>query len=162
MTNPKSSRLRQGAMFTAVIVSLVGGFEGLRLYTYKDPVGIPTICFGETKDVRMGMKKTRKECEAMLVESLKEHEAGMAKCLVNPDKLHDKTYGAFLSFTYNVGVGAFCKSTLARKVNAGDVVGACNELPRWVRAAGIKLPGLVKRREAERKMCLEGAWGWNG
>jgi len=150
------SRLKKGAAITGVIVAMVGAFEGLRLSAYRDPVGIPTICFGETKGVRMGQKHTLEECQGMLVESLKAHERGMVKCLRNPNAISDKTYGAFLSFTYNVGVGAFCKSTLARKANAGDLVGACNQLPRWVRARGIKLPGLVNRRKAEQKMCLDG------
>ena len=150
------SRLKKGAAITGVVVALVGGFEGLRTVAYKDPVGIPTICFGETKNVRMGMTATVEECKAMLTESLVEHERGMAKCLRDPDSIPDKTYGAFLSFTYNVGVGAFCKSTLARMANAGNLRGACDQLLRWTRAGGIKLPGLVKRREAERELCLAG------
>ena len=150
------SRLKKGAAITGVVVTLVGGFEGLRTVAYRDPVGIPTICFGETKNVRMGMTATVEECKGMLTESLVEHELGMAKCLRDPDSIPDKTYGAFVSFTYNVGVGAFCKSTLARKANAGDLASACNQLLFWTRAGGIKLPGLVKRREAERELCLEG------
>ena len=63
---------------------------------------------------------------------------------------------ALVSFTYNIGGQAFCSSTLVRKLNAGDTVGACNELSRWTRAKGIELPGLVKRRAAERAMCLQG------
>lgn len=149
------SRLKKGAAITAVLVTLVGGFEGLRLTAYRDPVGIPTICFGETKDVKMGQKHTRAECEAMLVDSLIEHEKGMLKCLTV--KVHDDTYAAFLSFTYNVGVGAFCKSTLAKKANAGDIRGACNELLKWDKAKGVRLPGLTKRRHQERALCLKGA-----
>ena len=150
----KRSRLKTGAAITALLVPLVGGFEGLRLYAYKDPVGIPTICFGETKGVRMGMTKTRSECEAMLLHSLRMHESGMRDCLKQPDSLPDETYGALVSFTYNVGVGAFCRSTLARKANAGDLVGACNQLPRWNKAGGIPLPGLTRRRAEERELCL--------
>lgn len=150
------SRLKKGAAITGVVVTLVGGFEGLRTVAYRDPVGIPTICFGETKNVRMGMTATVEECKGMLTESLIEHELGMAKCLRDPDSIPDETYGAFVSFTYNVGVGAFCKSTLARMANAGNLQGACDQLLRWTRAGGIKLPGLVKRREAERELCLAG------
>jgi lysozyme len=61
-----------------------------------------------------------------------------------------------VSFAYNVGGGNYCGSTLVRKLNAGDTAGACNELTRWTRAKGIVLPGLVKRREAERQLCLQG------
>jgi lysozyme len=63
---------------------------------------------------------------------------------------------AYTSFTYNVGVGAFEKSTLLRKLNGGDRVAACNELPRWVYARGVKLPGLVNRRREEQALCLSG------
>jgi lysozyme len=150
------SRLKTGAVITVTLVALIGGFEGLRLAAYRDPVGIPTICFGETKGVKMGQKKTREECDAMLVESMREHEKGMLKCIKNPDALKDGAYGAFLSFTYNVGVGAFCKSTLAKKVNAGDVRGACNELMKWDKAKGIRLPGLTRRRAEERQLCMRG------
>ena len=159
MARVRTSRLKKGAAITGLAVALVGGFEGLRTSAYLDPVGIPTICFGETKNVRLGMKMTRAECGDLLVASLKRHEYGMRQCLRRPDDLSDKTYAAFLSFTYNVGVGAFCRSTLARKANAGDLRGACNELPKWVRAGGIKLRGLVNRRADERRLCLEGLAG---
>lgn len=138
----------------AIATPLVASFEGLREYAYRDPVGIPTICFGETKGVKMGDHKTAAECKALLGNRLAEFSTQMDKCLKYP--VEPKTYAALLSFTYNVGVGAFCKSTLLRKANAGDLRGACNELPKWNKAAGIVLPGLTKRRAAERKLCLEG------
>ena len=154
------SRLKRNAALAAVVVVAVGGFEGLRREAYRDPVGIPTICFGETRDVRMGMVKTREECDALLYQSLIVHEHDMGRCLDDPESIPDLTWGAFVSFTYNVGAAAFCNSTLARKANAGDLKGACNQLPRWTRGtiAGrkVRLPGLVKRREAERQMCLDG------
>nr|WP_276554179.1 lysozyme [Cupriavidus gilardii] len=83
---------------------------------------------------------------------LGEANAGVNSCVRVP--LTDGQRTAFVSFTYNVGRGAFCGSTLVRKLNAGDYVGACNELPRWVYAKGVKLPGLVNRREQERALCL--------
>lgn len=148
------SRLKQSAKVAALAVALVGSYEGLRLATYRDPIGIPTVCFGETKNIKMGMKFTRPECEAMLKRSLIEHEAGMDKCIrVMPT---DNQHVAFLSFTYNVGVGAFCKSTLLKKQNAGDRKGACNELLKWTKAGGRELPGLVRRRQEERALCLKG------
>jgi lysozyme len=156
-TGKTSSRIVGGVSALAIVlVGTVGAYEGLRLKAYKDPVGIPTICFGETKGVQMGQVKTKAECDAMLVDSLVEHELGMVKCINDPAKLPDLTYGAFVSFTYNVGVGAFCKSTMLKKINAGDLVGACNELLKWTKAKGKELPGLVKRRQGEREMCLKG------
>lgn len=158
----QNSRLTAGAAITALLVATVGAYEGLRLNTYKDAVGVPTICYGETEGVVMGQSKTKAECDDMLVKSLQKHEGDMRRCLDDPDGLPEKTYAAFVSFTYNVGSGNFCSSTLRRKANAGDLVGACNELTKWVYATDrrtgerIKLRGLVKRREGERALCLEG------
>lgn len=148
------SRLKKNAALAALCCSLVGGFEGLRTVAYKDPVGIPTACFGETKNIRMGMKFTKAECDGMLVQSLIAHEDGMQRC--TKVDVPDSTHAALLSFTYNVGVGNYCGSTLVRKLNAGNIEGACDELLRWDRAKGIRLPGLTKRREAERDLCLQG------
>lgn len=152
-----SARLKKGAAILAALVLLVGGFEGLRTVAYRDPVGIPTICFGETRGVKMGDKATAEQCRVMLGDRLIEFSSGVDRCLTG--YVPDKVYMAFVSFAYNVGTGAFCGSTLVRKANAGDLVGACNELPKWVRAKGIVLPGLVNRRAAEQKLCLEGARG---
>lgn len=147
---PKGKRL--GAL--AIAATLVAGAEGLRTYAYEDPVGIPTICFGETRGVKMGDKKTVEECKAMLGSRLIEFSAGVDRCLTV--EVPAESYAAFLSFAYNVGTGNFCKSTMVRKANAGDLVGACNEFPKWAKAAGIELPGLVNRRREERTYCLRG------
>jgi lysozyme len=149
------SRLRRNAGLAALCCTLVGGFEGVRTIAYKDPIGLPTACFGETKNIRMGMSFTMDQCKGMLLDSLIEHEDGMQRCL-GAVTLPDKTHAAALSFTYNVGVGNFCSSTFARKLKAGDIAGACNELPKWVYARGIKFKGLENRRAAERELCLQG------
>lgn len=148
------SRLKKNAAVAALCCAVVGGFEGVRQVAYLDPVGIPTACFGETKNIKLGMRFTRPECEGMLLSSLEEHERGMIAC--TKVDLPDERFVALLSFTYNVGAGAYCKSTLVRKLNAGDTRGACDELLRWDRARGIRLPGLTKRRQAERELCLRG------
>jgi len=147
-------RLTKGSAAFAAVVAMVAGFEGLRTAAYRDPVGIPTICFGETKGVKMGDKKTADECRDLLGDRLIEFSQGVDKCL--KVEVPAYTYAAFVSFSYNVGVGAFCSSTLVKKANAGDIMGACNELPRWTRAKGIELPGLVARRAEERRWCLLG------
>lgn len=140
----------------SLAVQTVGGFEGLRLAAYRDVVGVWTACYGETKGIRPGMKFSKATCDNLLVDSLIEHEKGMRRCMKQPDRVPEKSYVAFVSFTYNVGIGAFCGSTLARKLNAGDLRGACNELPRWNRAGGRVVKGLVNRRADERSMCLQG------
>lgn len=137
-------------------IAVVGNWEGLRLYAYQDVVGVWTACYGETAGIKPGMKFTQAQCDVMFIGSLAEHEAGMRKCLAAPDALPEKSYVAFVSATYNIGVGAFCGSSMARKVNAGDIAGACDALMLWVRAGGKVVQGLVNRRTAERKLCLEG------
>lgn len=137
-------------------IALVGAFEGLRLVAYRDPIGINTICYGATRGVQMGDRATKAECDALLMEELLIHEAGMRRCLREPDKLTDGQYVAFLSLTYNIGVGAFCKSTAARMINAGDMAGACAQISRWNRAGGVVWPGLTKRRAEERRICETG------
>lgn len=138
------------------LLGLVMTFEGLVTVAAPDPIGVPTVCYGETIGVKLGDAYSEAQCRAMLAARLPSYELGMAACINDPAAVPDKSYEAFISFTYNVGVGAFCSSTLDRKLNSGDLRGACNELPRWVYAGGNVLPGLVARRAVEQKLCLEG------
>ena len=151
-----SSRLKKGSAIAAAAIACVSTFEGLRTVAYRDPIGIPTVCFRETRGVKMGYTYTVAQCKETLGDRLVEFETGMEACLKAPDAIPAGAYVASLSITYNIGNGAFCKSTLARKLNAGDIVGACNEFPKWDKAAGIRHPGLTKRRTAERALCLNG------
>jgi lysozyme len=150
--------LTQRAKYTlaavAIATPLTAGFEGLRTVAYYDPIGIPTICFGETKGVRIGDKKTVEQCEDMLGDRLIGFAKELDKCLVRP--IPDRSYAAVLSWTYNVGAGAACQSTLVKKGNAGDLVGMCNELPKWNKAGGAVLRGLTIRRAKEKDLCLAG------
>lgn len=154
------SRVRRNAAVAAVAVAMIGGFEGLRQTVYADPIGIPTVCFGSTKGLTREMvgrvTYTREQCNDLLRKEIVEHEAGMRACLRNPDRLTDGQYVAFLSLTFNIGVGAFCRSTAARMLNEGNTAGACAQISRWDKAAGIRLPGLVKRRAEERRICEVG------
>lgn len=144
----------QRKTWLAIALTAVAGFEGLRTTAYLDPVGIPTICFGHTADVQLGDTKSPVECEAMLTDEVVNYGLGVS----NHTKvaLSHEEQAAYTSFAYNVGIGNFQSSTLLRKLNAGDREGACNELPRWVYAQGVKLPGLVNRRAEERTLCLSG------
>lgn len=135
----------------AMTVSIVGYFEGRELVGYVDPVGIPTICYGHTATAKVGDTKSAEECERLLQQDLGIALGAVDKAL---PVLPPSTRAAFGSFTYNVGVGAFNGSTLLRKAKAGDLEGACEELPRWVYAGGRKLNGLIRRRDAERELCL--------
>ncbi|WP_336800304.1 lysozyme [Kaistia sp. MMO-174] len=153
------SRLKKAGAVTAagaLAVAFVGAWEGMRTTAYRDVVGIPTVCFGETRGVKMGDRYTADQCREMLGDGLAEFEAGIRKCLVAPDKIPDKPYVAFLSLSYNIGQKAFCGSTVARRANAGDLRGACEAIVVWNKAGGRVVAGLVNRRAAERAMCLEG------
>jgi len=141
-----------GAAAVAALVPMVMLFEGGVFNTYKDPIGILTSCYGHTgPELRMGQKFTKAQCEDQLYADLLKH-ADDIDCVKVPITT-GQTVG-YISFSYNVGKKKFCESTLVRKANAGDKVGSCNEMSRWVLAAGKELPGLVNRRKVERAICL--------
>lgn len=156
--NPKIAKTLAGLGLSAAAVMAGSGtvsyFEGKENKAYVDPVGIITICYGETKGIKKSDYKTDEECLESLASELVEHEKGMLKVVKVP--LSTKEQAAYLSFTYNLGVKAFTNSTLLKKLNSGDRVGACNELLRWNKANGRVLNGLTKRRQEENKLCLEG------
>lgn len=140
-----------GAVVLALAIPTVVHFEGTVFRTYRDPIGVLTSCRGHTgPELRMGQTFTAEQCDQQLYADLLKHAEAL-DCIKTP--LSDGQKAAFLSFSFNVGNGAFCGSTLARKANGGDLMGACAELSRWTLAAGKELPGLVKRRAAERRMC---------
>ena len=142
-----------GAGVVALLVPVVMLYEGTVLHAYNDPIGIVTACTGHTgSDIHMGQTYTPDQCKAMLYADLVKH-ADALDCIYTP--MTDGQKAAFISFAFNVGTSKFCHSTLAKKANAGDLVGACNELSRWTLAGGKELAGLVKRRRTERQICLK-------
>ncbi len=143
------SKAKITAGVIALALPVVMFFEGLVTKPTPDPIGIVSVCYGDTHaEMR---EYTPAECKALLVKSLQKHGEAIAHCL--PDRLPEHVLAASLSFAYNVGAGAFCGSTMAKKLKAGDILGACAELSRWTFAGGKQLPGLVKRRTVERAMC---------
>ncbi len=146
-----------GAALAAVMLialPLTSGQEGLKLTPYRDPANILTICYGETDGVLAGQIKTKAQCDAMLDARL----AGFSVAVANMVNFAMKPpmQAAFTDFSYNVGLEKFKASTALKKLNAGDLAGACQELLRWTRARGRVLPGLERRRAAEYKLCMEG------
>lgn len=142
-----------GASAITIATVLVGFFEGKKNDAYLDVVGVPTICYGETKNVRLGDHKTDKECDAMLQGELQKTLQAVDRFVKVP--LKETQRAALASFVYNVGEGAFARSTLLKKLNRGDVAGACKELDKWVYAGGRKWKGLMTRREVEKWLCLQ-------
>ncbi|AJJ07822.1 glycoside hydrolase family protein [Yersinia pseudotuberculosis] len=142
----------------AIAVALLGGHDGVegREYIpYRDVAGVMTICDGHTgKDIIPGKKYSDAECDALLQKDL----APVQRIVDTAVKVQLSKYqkAALYSFTYNVGQNAFTKSTLLKKLNTGDIKGACDELRRWIYAGGRPWKGLQNRREIERELCLAG------
>jgi lysozyme len=127
--------------------------EGYKSEAYlPTPNDVPTIDFGRTKGVKMGDKSNPVRGLQYLMKELDTvYVAGVKRCVKVP--LYDYEFGAYVSFTYNVGVSAFCNSTLVEKLNAEDYAGACAELSKWNKQKGKVLAGLTARREEERAIC---------
>lgn len=143
-----SSALATSGMFIAK-------HEGLVLGTYPDPVGIITSCYGHTgPELKLGQKFSEDECLEQLAKDLSKHNNEMSRYIKVP--LSAEEHAAYLSFTYNVGVGNFKSSTLLKLLNKEQRTEACKQLTRWVFAKGKKLRGLVNRREDEKALCLSG------
>ena len=157
------SRIKKSLYVAVMAIALVGAWEGLRTKAYRDAVGVPTVCYGETRGVKMGHRYTVEQCKAMLGDGLQDFEKGIRKCLKKPDAIPDKSYVAFISLAYNIGQHGFCKSSIARYANRyadtgnlSDLRAACNRILRYNKAGGRVLSGLVRRRKEERKLCIEG------
>jgi len=150
MIHPRAAMM-VGVAVMGLAAPVVYHWEGEIRRGYLDPIGIVTACVGHTATARLGRSYTAEECADLLAHDLIEHNAELLRC-VKVDLL-PHVHAALLSFIFNVGAGAACNSTLMRKLNAGDVMGACAELSRWTWAGGRQLPGLIKRRAAERKLC---------
>ena len=154
-----------GSVAAAALAGGMGAyFEGVLPVGYADPVGIPTDCIGETgPDVRIGHQRfTFAECVARYEPRLQRvWDDGLSRCIYRDVTLSQG--GALMSWGDNVGIAAACGSTLVRLLNAGVPPERwCAQLTRWDKATKfgvtITLPGLTKRRAAEREMCNGRDW----
>ncbi len=128
--------------------------EGCKLKAYLCPANVWTIGYGHTgKDVKQGMVIKKEEAERLLIDDLKKFCAAVERLV--KVKLTDNQFAALVSFCFNIGSGAFGKSTLLRKLNAGDIIGAVQEFPKWNKGGGKVLPGLVKRRGDEQRLFVK-------
>lgn len=142
-----------GSAAAALLIALVAGFEGKANDPYRDIVGVWTICYGETH--AQMRYYTDAECSDMLADSLGDYaEAVLARAPALRD--HPNQLAAATSFTYNIGVGNFRKSTAAKRFAAGDLEGGCAAILPWDHAGGKKVKGLTRRRQAEYKICVTG------
>lgn len=133
-------------------LELVKSFEGLRLNAYQDSVGVWTIGYGSTKGVKRGQRITEEEAEELLREDLATAERGVESAIT--EDITDNQFAACVSLAFNVGVGAFRKSSIVKYINAGDVLLAADRFLLYNRAGGRVLAGLTRRRKAERALFL--------
>lgn len=136
--------------------NLIKEFESLRLSPYKCPAGIPTIGWGSTrypdgKKIQMTDSKITKEAADAIFEwHIEEFEITVSRLLCR--RATQGQFDAMVSLCFNIGGKLFGTSTLLKKFNGGDFVGAANEFLRWTKSNGKVLPGLVRRRSREKEM----------
>lgn len=144
-------------MINQAALDLIKEFEGLSLAAYLCPAGVWTIGYGHTSragepKVTPGMTIGEDRAEAILRRDLRVFEDAVDRAVNRP--MTENQRGAFVSLCYNIGAGAFAKSTAVKRFNAGDVHGAAEAMTWWNKAGGKVLRGLVRRREAERALFL--------
>lgn len=137
-------------------IDLIKEFEGFKAEAYLCPAGIPTIGYGSTRvhgmKVTLGMKCTVEEAEGYLMDEIDEFTPMLNRII--SFEMSQEQFDAICSFVYNLGIGNFQKSTLLKKINVKDYNGAADEFLKWNKAGGKVLPGLTRRREAERNLFL--------
>lgn len=144
------------AAVIAASTPFIAKWEGLSLVAYRDIVGVPTVCYGETRGVQMGDKYTKAECEEMLRKSVAEYYAKLQPYMTNKD-IPIGVQASLLELAYNVGIQAAGTSTMMKLANQGKYKEACQQLDRWVKAGGGKVQGLVNRRaDSKVNLCLKG------
>jgi len=137
-------------------VALIARAEGCKLFAYTCPAGVPTIGWGETRGIKLGMCWSQAQADAQLCRSLGEFTREVQRLCTkvpSPNQL-----GAMVSLAFNIGTGAFAKSSTLAAHNRGEHVLAAASIPLWNKARVngklVELPGLTKRRKAERQLYL--------
>lgn len=131
-------------------LELIKAHEGLRLRAYQDVVGVWTVGYGHTGTAKPGMAITDEQADELLRHDVEQFEAAVNNLVHVP--LNQNQFDALVSFTFNLGRAALYRSTLLRKLNAGDYSGAASEFGRWVNAGSKPWPGLIRRRKEEREL----------
>ena len=132
----------------------IQSLEGTKNVAYLDSVGVPTICTGSTRHVRIGQVASDAECAVRLREDTSRAGAALKRGVTVP--LTQEQYDALLSLVFNIGEGAFMRSTLLKRLNAGRCTEAADQFLRWDYAGKQRLRGLTNRRQAEREMFIHG------
>ena len=139
-------------------IEIIKEFEGFEADAYQDSVGVWTIGYGTTArafvgiDPMPGMTISEKQAEVYLVRAVRQFAD-----MISPEikvEINSNQWAAILSLAYNIGPGAFARSTLLKKLNAGDTQGAADQFLRWNKAGSAVLRGLTRRRHRERTLFL--------
>lgn len=141
-------------MISDRLLKLVQGFEGFRSKAYKDVTGIWTVGWGSTgSDIGPGLIWTQAQADERLIADLEKFQKGVEDLLV-VEGINQNQKDALTSFAYNCGLGNLKQSTLLRCINKHNSEQAANEFLRWSKAGGVEVPGLLRRRKAERELFL--------
>lgn len=146
-----------GAALMAIVmgtaVPTLQNLEGTKTVAYRDIIGVLTVCTGHTgPDVVVGKVYSKDECAVMTMKDAEKAASGVLK--YSPHLLwHPMQLAAAISFSYNVGVGTYDASSVARAFNAGDFSGGCHALLKYTMAGGSYSPGLANRRQQEYTIC---------
>ena len=143
-----------GAIAAAALLVFTPSQEGTVLKTYKDMGGVLTYCTGATENAIWGKTYTIAECKTQLDSDLARHAEGVMQCIHVP--LNDGQKVAFVDTAYNIGIKAFCGSSMARNANAGYMAQACESLMLWIKVGSRTVQGLINRRMRAREICLKG------
>lgn len=135
------------AIMTPLGIAALKSREGVRLKAYLDSVGVPTIGYGHIKGVKLGQVITQAQADAFFLEDLASHALPILSAIKVPVADHERD--ALISIAFNIGVGAFTKSTFLKRLNAGDRKGCAEAIMMWVKPKEI-----TSRRQAERDQFL--------
>lgn len=146
-----------GTSVALIVTPLVATWEGKENTPYRDIAGILTVCYGDTANVTPGKRLSDAECTARLETQLVNHAKPVLRCTPGL-RQHPEALAAAISLTYNIGPTAYCKSTVARHFNAGDIRRGCDNFLSWNKARVNgrlqAVRGLTRRRNDERSICL--------
>ncbi len=131
-------------------VDIVKRWESCRLDAYRDSGSVPTVGYGHTAGVHMGLHITQQQADQWLEHDLAMFARGV-RAMVKVT-LTDNQFAALLSLTFNIGLAALSRSTLLRRLNMGDYIGARDEFQRWIFDEGKRVEGLVNRRKDEAEL----------
>ena len=165
MADPNRSLLAVLTLSAAALVGIAVD-ESYTAKAIPDPVkgaAVPTIGFGTTTGVRMGDSTTPPKALGRLLTDVQQFEGALKRCVKVP--LHQYEYDAYINLAYNIGGGAFCGSTLVKKLNAQDYPGACDAILKWRFVGNVdcsapgnrQCPGLWARRQRLHQQCLGAA-----